>query len=66
MSRRPTKETSDVSFRFRLTATELAEARGLADYLELELSELLRQLLREKRRQLVADGKRPPLKPREP
>ncbi len=58
------KGVSDGSFRFRLTAAELDEARGLAEYLELELSELIRRLLREKRAQLVAEGKRPPLRPR--
>lgn len=65
MSRRPGKAASVETLRYRATADEAAAHKALAEYLEVTLSDLIRDLMAQKRRTLVAEGKRPPLKPRD-
>jgi len=55
---------SDASFRYRCKKEELEADHAMAEYLETDLSSLIRALLKEKRRQLNAEGKRPPLRRR--
>lgn len=65
MNRRPNvRDPSTVLINLRVTADEAAEIRATADYLELKYSEYLRFCHREKRARLVAEGKRPPKRPR--
>jgi hypothetical protein len=47
-----------------VTQEEHDEHTALADYIGVSLAALFRQLMREKREQLQAEGKRPPKKPR--
>lgn len=58
------REPSKVLINLRVTEDEAAEIRATADYLELKYSEYLRLCHREKRAKLVAEGKRPPKRPR--
>lgn len=48
-----------------VTASEDERIRGLAYYLRIGISELFRQLEDERRKELIAEGKRPPTKPPE-
>jgi pantothenate kinase-related protein Tda10 len=63
-NRRPNQPPSPVMLNFRATEEEADEIRGTAEYLELKYSDYLRLCHREKRARLVADGKRPPKRPR--
>lgn len=63
MSRRVGVKNS-TNFNFRLSDEELERHRALAEYLGVELSRLIRDLLDERRQQLVSEGKRPPLRRR--
>ena len=67
MSRRvgQRKTSSAVLGPYRCTEEEKAEIDATAQYLGLSTSEYLRTLHREKRRQLLDEGKRPPIRPRE-
>lgn len=63
MSRRlDQKETSAVWLNLRLTEEEKAEWKALARYLQMTVSDLLRNLVSAKREQLIAEGKKPPRK----
>lgn len=48
-----------------VTETEHAEHRALAEYLGTTVADLFRQLMREKRESVTAEGKRVPKKPRD-
>jgi len=61
--RRPgVKEVASVPLHIRITPEERAMWAGLARYLELSVSELVRSAVEEKRDRLVAAGKKPPRK----
>jgi mobilization protein NikA len=67
MNRRASvSEPSKVLINLRVTEDEAAEIRATADYLELKYSEYLRLCHRKMRASLVAEGKRPPKRPRGP
>lgn len=51
---------------YRSTPEEKDEIDATAQYLGLSTSEYLRSLHRDKRRQLLDEGKRPPKTPRDP
>lgn len=55
--------TSTIYLHFRVTPEERDALRGLAHYLGMSYGALLRQLAKEKRQALYAEGKRPPLRP---
>ncbi len=57
-------EVSENSIRIRITEAELSEAKALAEYRELSLSDLIRKLLREDRKRLEAKGEKVPRTPR--
>jgi hypothetical protein len=59
---RPGKDTASELLTFRVTPEEGARIRALAAYLGMPYSDMLRRLAEEKRAQLVAEGKRPPLR----
>jgi hypothetical protein len=52
--------TSDTKMTIRMTTEEYQAAVALADYLKTRLSDLVREMLREKRKELIAAGQRPP------
>jgi hypothetical protein len=56
---------SDIRRQIRLTPEEAAEADGIAEYLEITFSDLVRESIKEKRKLMVAAGQRPPRRPRE-
>ncbi len=62
--RRPgQRQNSSVLLNIRVTPEEADEIKGLAYYLRVPYSEMLRTLAKDKRRQLLDEGKRPPLRP---
>ncbi|HEY6056201.1 MAG TPA: hypothetical protein VIU86_19885 [Gaiellaceae bacterium] len=56
---------SSIYAHFRVTPEELDEIKGTAEYLGLPYGEYLRLAHAEKRAGLVAQGLRPPKKPRD-
>lgn len=59
------KGTSTVWAKARVTPEERDGMNGLAQYLGETLSQMFRRLYAQERARLVAEGKRPPLRPRE-
>jgi hypothetical protein len=57
-------DRSSTQIQFRATEAEAASLRALAEYRELSISDLFRDLIRRERERLKAEGKRPPLRPR--
>jgi hypothetical protein len=65
MNRRAdTPEKSTVLMNLRVGPEEADEIRATAEYLGLNYSEYLRLCHREARARILADGKRPPKRPR--
>ena len=66
MSRRVDQAgTSDITRRFRVTQEESDEMDATAEYLGLTFSDYMRECHAARRRALVGEGKRPPLRPRD-
>jgi hypothetical protein len=57
-------DRSSTQIQFRATEAEAASLRALAEYRELSISDLFRDLIKRERERLKAEGKRPPLRPR--
>jgi hypothetical protein len=55
---------STAKLQLRMTVEEHVAAVELAKYLHMSLSDLVRKLISDKRKQLNEEGHRPPLKPR--
>lgn len=62
-NRYPGQATKSVLMNFRVTPEVADRIRGLAWYLKMPYSEMLVLLEAEKRQQLYAENKRPPLRP---
>lgn len=61
---RPGKtQSSNVLLNFRVTPDESDRIKALAYYLRIPYGQMLRDLAEEKRAALIADGKRPPVRP---
>ncbi len=54
------KTRSSAKIEARVTPDEAEEARALAAYLKMSMSNLLRELFATKRKELIAAGHRPP------
>lgn len=65
MNRRVGQTTaSSIKMQIRVTAEERDEWKALAEYCETDMSGLIRRLIADERARLLADGKRPPKRPR--
>lgn len=62
MKRLTTDDPSTIKMQYRVTPEERDEHRALARYLKKSLSDLIRELIAEKRQRLVEQGLRPPRK----
>jgi hypothetical protein len=57
-------DRSSTQIQFRATEAEAASTRALAEYHGVSISDLFRDLIKRERDRLKAEGKRPPLRPR--